>query len=116
MIPAIPDTRPADLSLPCSHPFVGCPCRQAGDAEGPVVATPTPQGSFQLGFKRWHDLEPELIGDPLKDEQNVAPAWQIQPTTEGILSWTYGKGHAFVRHDGAVWRWDEDWPASRRVG
>ncbi len=109
----IPDSRPADLAQPCEHPFIGCPCRQPGDVAGPVVAVS--QGTFQLGFKRWHDLEGDLLGEPLRDEVNVAPAWQIQPTTTGILSWTYGKGHAFVRRDGAVWRWEEDWPASRRV-
>lgn len=70
---------------------------------------------FQLGFERWHNLEPALLGDPLKNERNVATEWQIQPTSRGVLSWVGGRGHAFVQHDGRVFRWNEDWPASREV-
>ena len=70
---------------------------------------------FVEGFKKWHDLEPDRIGDAVMNERNVAPEWQTQRTTKGTLSWVGGKGHAFVRNDGRVWRWEESWPASREV-
>lgn len=70
---------------------------------------------YVLGFRKWWLREPALLGIPLKNERNVAPEWQIQPTENGVLSWVGGKGHAFVTHEGRVFRWEESWPKSREV-
>lgn len=86
---------------------------------GPLTPPSRPpaerHAEYVLGFRKWHNLEPALLGEPLKNERNVAPEWQIQPTDRGTLCWVGGKGHAFVQHDGRVWRWNEDSPASWEV-
>lgn len=87
---------------------------------GPMPISPAPDqpdqpAEFVLGFEKWHNLEPDLIGRPLRNERNIAPEWQTQPTSNGVLSWVGGKGHAFVQHDGRVFRWAEDSPASWEV-
>lgn len=85
----------------------------AAREQGPPAPQPA---EFVLGFAKWAAIERHLLGDPLTNEHNVAPEWQIQPTSNGVLSWVGGKGHAFVTHQGRVYRWQEDWPASREVG
>lgn len=82
---------------------------------GPIAKPPGKPAEYVLGFKKWHDLEPQLLGSALKNERTVAPKWQIQPTDRGVLSWVADKGHAFVQHDGRVFRWDEDAPSSWEV-
>lgn len=89
-----------------------------GDIGWPVEPAPTlPEASpeFVLGFLKWASLEPTLIGSALKNENTVAPEWQIQPTSNGILSWVGGKGHAFVAHDGSIYRWQESWKKSKKI-
>lgn len=83
---------------------------------GPANHPPAERhAEYVLGFRKWWNVEPDLLGAPLKNERTVAPKWQIQPTENGVLSWVAGKGHAFVQHDGRVFRWQEDWPSSREV-
>jgi hypothetical protein len=42
---------------------------------------------FVLGFKEWHDIQPELIGDPIENEYGGIHQWSQQLTTTGLLSW-----------------------------
>lgn len=83
--------------------------------EPPVQPPAEPAPEFVLGFNKWATLEPTLIGSALANERNVAPEWQTQPTSNGILSWVGGKGHAFVGRDGSVYLWQEDWGKSVRI-
>lgn len=76
---------------------------------------PPAEAYYVLGFKKWHDLEPSRLGDAVRNERNVGPGWQTQRTTKGTLTWVEGRGHAFVRDDGRVWRWQEDWARSVEV-
>lgn len=83
---------------------------------GPIDTPPPNPYVFVEGFKKWHDLEPELIGEPLANERNTGfGGWQIQPTDTGVLQWHEGDGHIFVTRDGRVFQWVEDWPASQEV-
>lgn len=80
---------------------------------GPSTAPTEPPAEYVLGFKAWHDLEPGLIGDAVRNERNMnAPGWQSQPTAYGVLDWVEGKGHRFTTHDGRVYEWQESWTAS----
>lgn len=84
-------------------------------AKAPPDQPPNPY-TFQLGFAKWHDLEPALIGNALANERNTGfPGWQIQPTDTGVLQWHEGDGHIFVTRDGRVFRWVEEWPKSEEV-
>jgi hypothetical protein len=88
----------------------------SGGPLSPSAPSPAPsKPTFVLGFKRWHDLEPARLGDAVTNERNVAPGWQTQRTRKGTLCWIEGKGHAFIRDDGRVWRWQEDWSKSQEV-
>lgn len=84
---------------------------------------PVPKGKFAagLGFEKWGRLEPKIIGEPIGwDETNVAPQWQTQATTNGILSWVGGKGHSFITYPDKedkvhIYRWEEDWSSSAKL-
>lgn len=43
--------------------------------------------TFVLGFEKWHDLEPDLIGEPLENEHGGIEGFSQQLTTTGLLSW-----------------------------
>lgn len=82
----------------------------------PPPPSPPLSGHFQLGFEKWHDLEPELIGDAVVDEYNVWPGTvQTQKTTNGVLIWVAGQGHAFIGDNLKVHRWQEDWSQSEEL-
>lgn len=82
---------------------------------GPIAKPPGKAAEYVLGFKRWHDLEPQLLGRAVRNEATVAPQWQTQRTSNGTLAWVAGKGHAFVTDDGRIYHWEEDWAQSREV-
>lgn len=90
-----------------------------GYREDPPPPPPAPDEPYLyergLGFEKWYRLEPTLLGRAITRELNVYPQWQTQPTEFGVLSWVGGKGHAFVTHDGRVYRWQEDWSKSERI-
>ncbi len=87
-----------------------------GPSSQPPAAPPEPTDPyFELGFARWAALEPKLIGKALRRQVGVGQGWATIPTSKGALSWVDGQGHLFVSRKGRVYRWNEDWPASREV-
>lgn len=56
----------------------------------PAQAPPPPSGGeFVLGFKKWHDAEPGLLGDPIKSERGGIPGFSVQKTSRGRLMAQY---------------------------
>lgn len=83
---------------------------------GPANSPPAERhADYILGFRKWWNLEPALLGAAVTNERNVTAGWQTQRTANGTLCWVENKGHSFVRDDGRVWHWEESWPASREV-
>lgn len=76
-----------------------------------------PPAQFVLGFKRFHDAMPAIVGEPkTRPEFNTGfPGWQVQTTTRGILSWHQGEGMVFVSQDERVWRWVDGQPGPVEV-
>lgn len=84
-------------------------------AIGPLPPSPPLLGQFirEFDFEKWWKMERNIIGEPIGfDETNVAPQWQMQPTTKGIIQWVAGKGLAFVTYPDKntnevhIYRWD----------
>lgn len=109
----------------CVHPYEGWGLLRQDGTWKPAAdefralrgnPNPQPQPIYQLGFEQWHAREPWLLGDPLINEHNVYPgAVQTQKTTNGVLIWVAGQGHAFIGNDNKVRRWREDWSESEEV-
>jgi hypothetical protein len=77
------------------------------------IARPTAP-EFLAGFKRFHDLLPDLIGEPLESEHGIWDGQAVQHTTNGWLTWSdlkSGPALTFLHRDGRRYRWKEDWPA-----
>lgn len=51
------------------------------------VAAAQEEIDFELGFKQFHDLTPELIGDPVEPERHDVIGNAFQLTTGGFLVW-----------------------------
>jgi hypothetical protein len=82
-----------------------------------AVSQPAPPVEFVLGFKRFHDAMPGIVGEPkTRPEFNSGfPGWQVQTTTSGILSWHQGDGMVFVGNNERVWRWPDGAPTPEEV-
>lgn len=84
----------------------------------PHLPPTPPRGKFASGpdglfdFGKWALMEPQIIGEAIGfDETNVAPEWQTQATTKGILSWVGEKGLSFITYPDKqdvvhIYRWD----------
>ncbi len=71
---------------------------------------------YQFDFKRWHDMDPQLIGDPVTNEISVWEGQQMQHTTHGWLIWTQPNKLVFAcEYRDEVWRWDASERSPERV-
>lgn len=81
-------------------------------------ATPPPRRELVAGFKKFHDLLPEVIGEPLEAETGAWVGQTIQRTSHGWLTWSdlrSGPALTFLHDDGRRFRWKEDWPAPEQL-
>lgn len=87
---------------------------------GPIVIPdpepePEPTGPiFELGFAAWNRLHPGLLGKPKTKQTGVWPGKVALGTDKGCLFWDNGD-FIFVKRDGRIWRWREDWPNDEEV-
>lgn len=69
----------------------------------PTVIVPPKPPEFVLGFKQWHDAEPDLIGDPKENERpTYVRGFSQQWTTNGLFSWAdlkSGQAMTFNEHE-----------------
>ena len=83
-----------------------------GPAPPPAAkpAAPKPSGAnppqFVGGFKEFHDLAAELIGEPVRNEYSPWPGMSLQQTTNGTLIWVENHDLIFVTADGRTFTWD----------
>ena len=61
---------------------------------------------FAGGFKDFHAVAPELIGDPVRNEFSPWPGMSEQQTTKGTLIWVEDHDLVFLAEDGRVFTWD----------
>lgn len=108
----------------CVHPYQGWGLlrqdgtwKPAADEFRALQGNPEPKTLpyYQLGFKQWASLEGDLLGDPLENEHGAGLGWTTQKTSRGRLQWVDGKGHAFVDHEGRLFRWQENLTESVEV-
>lgn len=79
------------------------------EVAGVTVAPQVPK--YVLGFKDAHDSNPELVGEPLKNERGVAKDVSMQHTEHGVFMWanTVASGSVLSfldTRDGNLYRWD----------
>ncbi len=60
---------------------------------------------FVLGFKAWHDLEPDIIGEPEENEYGPWMGVSSQRTTTGFIHWAESDRFWFEGRDGVRRRW-----------
>jgi len=71
--------------------------------------------TFVLGFERWHNLEPELIGDAVVNERGPFNGMSQQLTTTGLLTWT-ALGFTFWHIPSRkMYIWHPDWQHSKEA-
>lgn len=70
---------------------------------------------FVLGFEKWHDLEPDLIGDPVANEKGPWEGMSQQLTTRGLLSWTPSGFTFWELETHKMYAWQPDRASSSEV-
>ena len=113
-LPPLPQIAPPAAPTPNVQATVVAAVAATQQAVTPTVPKPTanPSAQFVGGFKAFHDVARELIGEPLRNESSPMPGMSVQQTTNGVLLWIENRELVFLASDGRQFTWD---PATRSL-
>jgi hypothetical protein len=113
-LPALPESlkqiAPPASPTPNVQATVVAAVAATQQAVTPTIPKPSanPSAQFIGGFQAFHDVAPELIGEPLRNESSPMPGLSVQQTTNGVLIWIENRELVFLASDGRQFTWNAE--------